>query len=91
MKRLPIQAAKDVAQKYGQAQVILVAWDEDDNLTHVVSYGRTLKDCESAAAGANLIKKALGFPESLCNDKPARVRRREKRNDPKPPIQNSGT
>jgi hypothetical protein len=49
MKRLPITAAKLVAEKYDQAQVILMTFDKSDNLVHVVSYGRTKKDCSEAA------------------------------------------
>ena len=78
MKRLPIQAAKDIAAKYKQAQVILVTWDEESHLMHVVSYGRTLEACQQAAKGANAVKKALGFPEDKCNDVPARVLRKIK-------------
>lgn len=78
MKRLPIKAAKDIAEKYGQAQVILVTWDETDKLVHTVSYGRTVKECELAARGANLVRRALGFPEQLCHEKPARVRRKDR-------------
>jgi len=78
MKRLPIQAAKDIATKYKQAQVILVTWDEESKLVHTVSYGKTLTDCERAAEGANVVRKALGFPEALCELKPARSRRKPK-------------
>lgn len=78
MKRLPIQAAKDIAAKYKQAQVILVTWDEESKLVHTVSYGKTFLDCERAAEGANVVRKALGFPEALCNEKPARSRRKPK-------------
>jgi hypothetical protein len=76
MKRLPIQAAKDISKKYKQAQVILVTWDEADKLVHTVSYGDTLDNCEKAAVGANVVRKALGFPEELCQAVPARVRRK---------------
>ena len=76
MKRLPIQAAKDIATKYDQSQVILVTWDENDEMVHAVSYGQTLTECSRAAMGANMVKRALGFPESKCNDKPARMRRK---------------
>lgn len=75
MKRLPIKAAKDLAKKYGQSQVILITWDEKDHLTHTVSYGDTVKACEQAAKGANLVRRALGFPEDLCQAVPARVKR----------------
>jgi len=76
MKRLPIQAAKDIAKKYDQAQVILVTLDKGSNLIHTVSYGVSLKDCEEAALGANMVRKALGFPEKDCQAVPARVRRK---------------
>jgi len=72
MKKLPIKAAKEVSKKYNQDQVILVTFDRTDGLTHVVTYGKTLKDCEEAAIGGNLIKKFIGFPENLCNSKPRR-------------------
>jgi hypothetical protein len=73
MKRLPIQAAKDLAEKYNQSQVILVTWDKDDGLIHTVSYGVSLRDCEQAALGANMVRMALGFPEDDCKAVPARI------------------
>jgi len=78
MKRLPIKAAKEVAEKYNQAQVILVCWDKESGLTHVVSFGKSLQDCEQAAKGANIVKRALGFSERLCETKPARVGTKER-------------
>lgn len=76
MKRLPIKAAKDLAEAYDQEQVILVTWDAVDKLTHVVTYGKTLAACEQAAQGGNTIKKMLGFPDAMCHDEPARIRRK---------------
>jgi hypothetical protein len=70
-KRIPIQAAKDVAAKYACRQVIIAAWD--GALTHIVTYGESVEDCDQAATGGNFIKKALGWPESLCNAEPSRV------------------
>lgn len=78
-KRIPIKAAKDLAQNYGQDQVIVMAWDDSRKLMHVVSYGKTMKDCEQAAQGANLMKKVLGFPYEMTVTKPARVVRKAKR------------
>jgi len=71
-KRIPIQAAKDIATKYGQSQVIIVTWDGATGNTHVVTYGATVADREQAAKGGNLVKRTLGWPESLCNAIPAR-------------------
>lgn len=70
--RIPIQAAKDVAEKHGCKQVILMAWDGEK--AHVVTYGKTLEDCYQAALGGDRIKKALGWPESL-NAEPSRVKK----------------
>jgi hypothetical protein len=73
-KHLPVSAAKDVATKHDLRQVILLAWDGE--LTHVVTYGRSIDDCAQAAEGGNLLKRKWGWPE--CNDQPSRVKRLEK-------------
>lgn len=72
-KRIPITAAKGIAQAHGLRQVILLGWDGER--THVVTYGKSMQDCRQAAEGGNKLKRALGWPEELCNDKPARARR----------------
>lgn len=69
--RIPISAARTIAGDHGCRQVIIVAWD--GKKTHVVTYGKTVKECEQAASGGNFVKKALGWPESLCNSEPSRV------------------
>jgi hypothetical protein len=73
-KRIPIAAARRIAEQHDCRQVILVAWDEGGR-THVVTYGKTLQDCAQAAAGGNFVKRALGWPEALSNDVPARSKR----------------
>ncbi|MFH1317769.1 MAG: hypothetical protein ABIH71_01975 [Candidatus Omnitrophota bacterium] len=74
VKRIPILVAKRISEQYNQAQVIIVTWDNVNNRTHVVTYGKTLKDCEQAAIGGNFVKKALGWPDELCHAKPARIK-----------------
>ena len=76
-KRIPITAARRIAEEFGQQQVILVTWD--GAITHVVTYGATREACEQAAQGGNRVKRALGWPEELCNAEPAHVRRRAAR------------
>jgi len=76
MKRLPIQAAKDVAAKYDQDQVILITWDREEGLTHTVSYGKTEADCGQAAVGANILREALKFPEDTWHELPMRARKK---------------
>jgi len=70
-KRIPIKAAKELADDFLLKQVIIVAWD--GKLTHVVTYGKTLEDCDQAAQGGNFVKKALRWPESLMTE-PSRVK-----------------
>ena len=77
-KRIPIAAARRIAEEHGQQQVIIVTWDASSGTTHVVTYGTTLLACEQAAIGGNRVKAALGWPETLCNAVPARVRRRRR-------------
>ena len=72
-KRIPIAAAKTIADKYKCRQVILLAWDGER--THVVTYGRSVEDCAQAAAGGNKVKQALGWPPDLCNSEPKRVQK----------------
>ena len=71
-KRIPILAAKNLAKRYDLRQVILLGWDGDK--THVVTYGKSLEDCDMAAAGGNKLKKSFGWPEDLMAY-PSRVRR----------------
>ena len=46
-KRIPISAAKRVAQEHGLKQCLLIGWDGER--VHVVTYGATKADCEQAA------------------------------------------
>ncbi len=71
-KPIPISAAREIAKKYAKEQVVVVTWDEVHKMTHVTTYGTTVAACEAAAKGGNLVKKALGWPDELCRDKPAR-------------------
>jgi hypothetical protein len=75
-KRIPIKAAREISAKYDLKQVIILAWD--GKLTHVVTYGKTMEDCDQAAQGGNKMKKAFGWPESLCQAEPSRVKKMKK-------------
>jgi hypothetical protein len=80
-KRIPIKAAQDIGNNHGYSQVIVVAWDKETNTTSVTTWGKSLTDCEQAAIGGNFVKKALGWPNHLTDAKPARVKRRDKKNN----------
>ena len=46
-KRIPIAAAKRVAEEHDLKQVLLIGWDGER--AHVVTYGATKADCVAAA------------------------------------------
>jgi hypothetical protein len=75
--RIPIEAAKQIAKDHGCRQVILVAWDGQK--VHIVTYGVNIEECDLAAIGGNMVAKALGWPESLCNAEPSRVKKLRQR------------
>lgn len=76
-KRIPIAAAKRIAQEFGFDQVVIFARaHRTDNKEHVTTYGKTVEDCDVAARMGNHLKRVVGWPEKLCQDKPARIRRK---------------
>lgn len=77
-KRIPISAAKSVANDFGYTQVIITAFDKTTSTTSVCTYGKSQEDCQQAAQGGNFVKKALGWPESAINAKPLRQIKNEK-------------
>lgn len=45
--KLPVSAAKQVADRHDLRQCLLIGWDGEQ--VHVVTYGKTKRDCENAA------------------------------------------
>jgi hypothetical protein len=66
--RLPWEALRDFGRQHGLTQVILMAWDGE--CTHVVTWGEGNSESLRAAAGGNLMKQTLGFPEEDCHEEP---------------------
>lgn len=58
-KRIPVSAAKFIADKYEWRQVIVLAWDGESGTTHITTYGTTMADCKMAAEGGRLIAERL--------------------------------
>ena len=69
-KDIPISVAQDISRKYLKSQVIIATFDKAYGVTHITTYGESKEDSEQAANGGNFIKKALGWPDELCNTKP---------------------
>jgi hypothetical protein len=70
-KRIPIRVAKEICKSQKCKQVIVFA--HDGVLTHCVTYGKTVEDCDQAAQAGNRLKKSLGFPE--VDAEPSRVKK----------------
>jgi hypothetical protein len=60
------------ARELGLTQAILAGWSPD-GVMHVVTWGASLTDSAQAGQGGAAIKRALGFPETLCRALSPRV------------------
>lgn len=63
MKRIPVTAAKLIAQKYDYDQVIIIARKVGNaGGEHVTTYGKTKAHCKIAADYGNFLKyKVMGW------------------------------
>lgn len=77
-KRIPISVVKAFATQVGYDHVIVLAYDSKTNTECVATWGKDEFQCEAAARIGNQVKIAMGWPENLQNDKPARQVKREK-------------
>ena len=65
MKRIPISAARRIADDYDYDQVIVIARKVGkDGGEHVTTYGRDEENCHAAAHIGDYLKyKVMGWPE----------------------------
>lgn len=62
MKRIPIAAAKRIAEDYGYDQVVIYARKiGDDGREHMTTYGRTAEHCRVAALMAKKLQEFMGW------------------------------
>lgn len=70
-KKIPVKDARHVAETYGYQQVVIIARKHGDGaVEHVTTYGVDADNCKVAAMMGNTLKRAMGWPEELCNAKP---------------------
>lgn len=72
-KRIPISAARKISHDYNYPEIVIFAYDPETGMQHVITYGRTKEHCIDAARAGNYLKRALGWPEELCDAKPSRA------------------
>ncbi len=73
MQPIPISAAKEIAERYGYDQVIVVARkvgeDPEPHGEHVTTYGRSKAHCAVAAKADNFLKhKVMGWHRAQTTD-----------------------
>jgi hypothetical protein len=78
--RLTIKALKELANKFGYSVVVVYAWDDENKMQHIGTWGRTIRLCDQAAQWGNMLKDALGWPESL-HAVPSRVKKLQERTE----------
>src|SRR5690349_20639761 len=76
--RLPIKALKELANKYRYSVVVVYAYDAENKMQHIATWGRSIKLCDQAAQWGNMMKDALGWPEKL-HAMPNRVKKLQER------------
>ncbi len=78
-KKLPVRIAEDISKEFNQSHVIILTHDETEGIDHLVTYGKTVEQCDQAAEFGNRLKKQMGWPSSLCESEPARVSKLKER------------
>lgn len=70
-KGVPTLMARRVAEETASDQVIIIAWNGNQRVQWVTTYGQTKADSLQAASAGNQLRRALGWPEYLCHERPA--------------------
>lgn len=60
MKRIPIKAAKEIAEKYGYDQVMIYARKVgEDGMEHMTTYGVTKEHCKAIGDAAEFLQQKI--------------------------------
>ena len=72
MKKIPVKAAKAIAEKYGYHQVVVIARCVGDNGgEHVTTYGTSRTHCDIAARIGDFLKfKVMGWLRTVTPEEP---------------------
>jgi hypothetical protein len=63
--RIPVSDARALGKKHGVSHVVVIAYDEDSETEHVVTWGKTPSKCRDAAMQGQSIKEYLGWPAGV--------------------------
>lgn len=67
--KIPIGTVKEIREQLGLTHLVIFGVEEDGT-QHVATHGDTERQAREAAIAGNKLKASLGWPESLCKDKP---------------------
>lgn len=74
MKRIPISAAKRVADSYDYDQIVILGRKVgDDGGEHIATYGVNPTHCDVAAMMGRKLKDICGWPDSDLRDRVLRL------------------
>lgn len=59
---VPVEAAREVARRYGKCIVVIAAYDREHAEMHITTYGDGVAEKAMAAAGGERVAAALGMP-----------------------------
>lgn len=57
---VPVEAAKEIAERYSKAMVVILCWDTEHHLLHTTTYGRSALEKQNAAAVGEICTRAVG-------------------------------
>lgn len=66
---IPIKAVKKIREDLQFTHLVLYGIDETGR-QHICTHGKSKADARESAEAGNSLKKALKWPEDLCNSKP---------------------
>lgn len=73
MKDIKIDYAKEVSQKSGYEEIIILGVDPATGTQHVTTYGKSKGQCKEAAKIGNRLKRQLGWDEKDCHAEPSQT------------------
>src|SRR5437588_9363562 len=59
-KPIPVEAAKEISDKYEKSIVLIWSWDPVHELLHTTTYGKSIQEKNWAARGGEIAAEALG-------------------------------
>ena len=77
-----IKQAEKILKELGFSHLIIIGYDNTNDMTTVSTYGKDQLACEQSAIGGNWLKEHfLNWPKELCNEESSAVLKLKKENE----------